>query len=189
MFAQIYGVTLRLLLLRAGPQDLPYAPELTPALLALATALAYATFALVTPGAPAVFAAAASCAGVWLLARELLKARKLSNRFAQTLHGLLLVAIALGLVTLWPFSKIAPLLVAAASDSGVLEHPERLDLPQLPMLALNLLAFWKLAANAHVLRNAIDSGFGAGLLLALLLEFVQLSMMMFGALLARVLFG
>ena len=189
MLTQIYGVTLRLLLLRAGPQDLPYAPSATPLYAGAMVLLSYLAYALVTPGAAAAMAALGAYAGLALLTRELLRARKLSNRYEQTLHALLAASVVFGLLTLWPFAQVAPVLVSAAANPAMLEHPDRLPLPDGPMLVLNLLAFWKLAVTAHIYRQAVDSGFGLGLLVALMLELVQLSMMMLGAVIARLLFG
>ena len=189
MLGSTLDVTLRLLQLRSGPQDLPYVPAATPALIALAITVQAVRNGLVVPAPAALMEAASMYAGLVLLTRELLKARKLENRYHQTLQALLLTGIACTLLQLWPFARIAPALAPVLKNPALLDHPEMLPVPQFAALLFNAFMLLRFVVSAHIYRHAFATGFGVGVLVALMSEFVQLSIMALGSSLLQLVAG
>jgi hypothetical protein len=149
-----------ILLLRRGPQDLPYATSLLTitALLCIAVQLPLAVLrdmALATVLVAGI---------VWLLftlglLRLLLILRDRGNRFVQAATAFLGCNMAFNLVAI----PIA-LLVGTPPD-----NPEQLTGAQIlaGLISLPLLV-WKVAVDAHVFRNSLDISYGGGLAIALM---------------------
>lgn len=179
MFTQTASVTFKLLLFRAGPEDLPYSRELTRLLLPLAALANFCIFSQVLPRAMAGAMAVAMVIGMALSTQTLLGLRKLPQRFNQTFNALLATGALLTLALTLPFAQVAPVLMQAAQNPQLLQHPEQLTLPQAPVLLMNLLNFWNLAVSAHILRGAMNVNFGIGILLALVAAFAALIIAVF----------
>lgn len=189
MFVQAATITFRILLFRAGPQDMPYSQELTRVLLPAAVVANFWIFSMALPLAMSAAMALAMIAGVALITNTLLKARRLGDRFNQTFNALLATGAVLTLLLLPPFAQVAPTLVKATQNPQMLEHPENLELPQGAVMLMNLLNFWNLGVTAHIFRHAMNVSFGFGVLFALLAAFtalfiVMISGSMIGAILA-----
>lgn len=189
MFAHVASVTLKIMTFRAGPAELPYSLDLTRALLPAAVVANFWVFAKALPLAMSVVMAIGMVAAIALATNGLLKARKMDNRFNQTFNALLLTGTLLNLLMLAPFSAVAPMLVKAAQNPQLLEHPEDLNLPQGAVMLMNLLNFWNFAVTAHIFRKAMEVNFGIGLLLALLVAFAALMFIMISGTMAGAIFS
>ena len=154
-----------ILLLRRGPQDLPYSTQLlTSAVAASIVVQAIAGAVLVNATATVIVVSAFISVGLTLVALNLmLGIRRLRNRFIQTATALL------GCNLLFSIISIPAALILPTKPTS----PE-----QMPMLALLLapLAFacaiWQLAVNAHILRHSLDIPFWGGVAMVLLWVFV-----------------
>lgn len=189
MFAQTASITLKILFFRAGPEDLPYSEALTRVLLPAAVLANYLMFAMALPAGMAAAMAVAMLAGVALVTHGLLKARQLASRFNQTFNGLLATGTVLTLLLLPPFTQVAPILVKAAQNPQLLEHPENLGMPQGAVMLMNLLNLWNLAVSAHIYRSAMNVNYGVGILLALLAAFAALIVVVLSGSLAGAVFA
>lgn len=187
MFFQFLVVSLRMLVFRAGPQDLPYEPRMT-APLALLAALANGLMMVqVLPLGVAVLMAMAMVSGMALITRSILRARKLDARFHQTFAAFLATTAILTFALVPLFAQLAPAMRAISDNPALLEHPEQLPVSQGVVFLMNLINFWNFAVTASIFRHAANVGMGVGLLLALiaalvLLLFVAMVSMFAGAL-------
>jgi hypothetical protein len=166
MFLQALNVALRILLFRAGPQDLPYSPQLTQVIAPLTVAANYLVFAQVLPALMSLAMAAAAVGGLALVVRGLLKARNLENRYLQAIHALWLCSAILTAALAIPFTEFAPVLLEMAQKPELLEDPGALQVPQGAALLMNLLNIWNFAVTVYILRSAADAGIGLSLLFA-----------------------
>jgi len=153
LFQQAAAVTLRILLFRAGPQDLPFSAELTRIVAGLMIAAAWLQYQLtLTPGTAAIHAVATLA--VWVVfTRALLQMRGLLNRFQQTVTALLATTLAITLLLLAPLSALAPHMIKLA------ENPELMrtqPLPALPAFAVLVLSVWNFVVSANIYRHALD---------------------------------
>lgn len=156
----------QLCLLRVGPQDLPYSPALSRALVlgALAAGLlnAAAVDALGGHLLPRLLLTLAFLVAVpWLL----LQLRGFGNRLAQT------VAAIAGTSLLYALAFL-PLSLLIVDFDAVEPSP----LLVLAGWAGLLLTGWKLAINAHIWRHALSIPFAAAVLLAMGLLLVQVGL-------------
>lgn len=160
----------QLCLLRIGPQNLPYSPALTRALVIGALAAGLLNAAAVDALLPSLLVrrivlTLAFVAGVpWLL----LRLRGLGNRLAQT------VAAVAGSSLLYALAFLPLSLLLADAVAGEVS----------PLLALAgwiglLLTGWKLAVNAHIWRHALGIPFAAALLLSAGLLVLQVGLARF----------
>lgn len=138
---------LELILLRRGPQDLPWSP---PAVAGFAIALLalQAGFAS-QQGLDAIGVLARAFVTVLILfgaTRALLRWRQLENRAVQTL-------LALAATGLFFSLALFPLAVALQPYYGVDDPPPRL---MVLALAAIVLFFWKLRVEASIWRQALD---------------------------------
>jgi hypothetical protein len=161
-----------LVLMRRGPQDLPYAPNLLGALLIAAIVLDVAMQGLM-PGAQrpslAAMLATAAQSNLLLLALPyvLLRLRKLDSRFVQTGIALLGTGMVLQLLALPAVFLVGPLdpaATAATPGQGI------------GALMLMGLLLWLLLVQGHILRHALEVRFAIGVLLALSFVVVQLAL-------------
>lgn len=151
MFAFLQQL-LAIALLRAGPQDLPADPQLP-----LGLAAAYALVGGMVLSAELGFGLGMAQAGLDALLLAgftlgVLKVRGYPERFLQTYTALLGVNLLLALLS-WPLIGLTPIEPEAA----------RLSLAQIGLLVALL---WSLVAQGQVLRTALETGAGVGLLLA-----------------------
>ncbi|MEN8720038.1 MAG: hypothetical protein ABF296_07240 [Oceanococcaceae bacterium] len=163
MLAQLAHVLPSLLLLRAGPQDLPATP------LALQwAALAYvlstvARLLLVNPALAALAQAALSLGVLWVYVRLVLQSRNKPERFTQTLTALLMTGTVIGVLMLGPLTALTPLLLQIAEGRDL----QALEVPSLAAYAWLALSVWGLVLAGHIFRHALDTGLGMGMLIAL----------------------
>ncbi len=152
-----------LLLLRRGPQDAPYSPRLLVSLV-LAALLVDVVLTTSVPanteigGRLAIVAVCASLIALLAVSGLILHLAGRQARYVQTATALVLVELALGLIGL-PLAA----LIGQAPAAG---HPPA------PGQALATLGFvavgvWGLLVRGHILRHALEVGFGYGVLLAL----------------------
>lgn len=166
MFLQALNVALRVLVFRAGPQDFPYSPPLTQAVVPLAVLANYLVFAQVLPPLMSVVMALAAVAGMALVTRGLLRARQLENRSNQTINALLLCSALLTAALALPFSQVAPALLHLAQNPELINDPQALQMPQGPAFLMNLLNVWNFAVTVFIFRSSANIGTGMGLLIA-----------------------
>lgn len=189
MLANLFSVTLQVLLFRAGPQDFPYLPQWTRTICVIGGTPVFLVYSMALAPAMALVMAAATVLGMALVTRGILRARKLEARFTQTLHTLLCAGGLITLMMVPAFAQVAPKLaeIAANPEAFGPDAPPP-DLPQGPVLIMNLLNIWNFLVSAHVFRQAANSGFGLGLLFALLAAAVILgTVLMLGSLFGAVL--
>lgn len=171
MFAQLVQTLSRLMLLRAGPQDLPAWPLLLHAGVALYLISAMARMLLLND-LLAAFAQGLLGVGVlWAYTRMVLRSRGKPERLTQTLSALLLCGALIGLLMLGPLSTLVPALETAAAGG-------ELDPAQAPAGAAWLwlmLALWGLFLAGHIYRHALDASLGMGILVALGYEVVLIA--------------
>ena len=152
-----------ILTFKRGPQDLPYAPNLTLAsvvavlLIPLAVSVLFGDKPL-SQTLPRLIVTNAVPIGLMYL---LLHARGFNSRFMQTLLAQTLTSIvflALAAPLLWMLGDISP-------ESTRLMRPEQ----ALPGLLFLVAAIWKLCVEAHILRHSLDVPFFAGMLVTILI--------------------
>lgn len=171
MFAQALAASLRILVFRAGPQDFPYAPALTPWIVGTAFAANLCVFVQAMPAALAAVMSASMVAGVAIATRGVLHARHLDNRYNQTLNALLLCTALLTLALAPPFASIAPQLHELATNPELMKNPERAQFPQGAVMMMNLLNFWNLAVTVFIYRQAANFGVAVSVLVTLVIAF------------------
>jgi hypothetical protein len=192
MFATLVALVPRLLLFRAGPQDLPYAPSLTPGLIAFVILANLLVTGQLLPLPLVMLMAALGVGAIALVTRGFLRSRNLANRYNQTFNALLLAGGTLLLLMAPLFTFAVPMLEAITANPELLQQREALSSVQPPMLVnllLDILFFWNLAVMAHIFRQAGDMRLGGGLLMALLLLMFMFFTVMFGTALLGGLFG
>lgn len=175
MLAEAAWRTLQMLVFRAGPQDFPYAETLNRALPFVSVAGNAALLAVVLPPALALAMAVTMVVVMGAFTRGLLRARNVLNRFAQTFNSLLATDLAFKLLMLPLFLTLAPKFAELARDEQLLANPERVMLPQGPVLVLNLLTYWSFAVSVNIFRHAS----GLGILLSAFLTFLALTLTLF----------
>lgn len=189
MLSQVVNVTLRMMIFRAGPQDLPFAPAMTRVLIVVAV-LANAALASITlsPGL-GLLSAIGAIFGLSVATRSLLRLRKLDNRYQQTFHALLTTGIAFAVLMYVPMSQLMPQIMKIAQNPALMEKgPNAVDLPGFAVLSFDLLVIWNFMVTAHIYRHAAGLRLAAGMLVAILvsvslLMFVGMTTSVFGALL------
>jgi len=181
--------TFNILLFRAGPQDMPYAPALTRLLLTLAAFSNLLLFALLLPPLPAALMAVANVLGVVLATEMILRTRGFTNRVSQTLSALLAVSTLLNLLMLIPAAQLAPHLAELAKHPELLKQPDKLNLPQSAVLGMDAINLWAFAVSASIYRQAAGTRVLGGVGFALLAGMLVLMLVFFVAMLASSLFG
>lgn len=166
MLKETLRATVGMLLLRAGPQDLPASSALT--LGAVILYLAINLFLLDVPGAPffaGFIQSVVACAVLAAYTHALLKLKHWPERFGQTYSGLLLTGSVFTLVALRPMAEIAPYMNGKHTP------------PALLTLGITAILFWRLAVVAHVYRNALEISIWRALGVVVLYDFIFLLVM------------
>jgi hypothetical protein len=189
MFNEALSAAVRILFFRAGPQDFPYASGLRPILLLLAVASNAFMFSRVLPPAMAVGIAIAMIGGMALVVRWTLRLRNLSNRFQQTFDALLATTILLTLALLPPFVQVAPQLLDLTKHPEILQNPDAVKLPGVPVLLMNLINFWNFAVTAHIFRHAANVNLWVGFVIAFVMASIMLFIGVVGGTFTGALFG
>jgi hypothetical protein len=150
-----------ILLLRRGPQDLPYAPQLL-VVAAAVCVVAQIVIALLVHdvSVAAVVVGALLWLGFTLLVLNLLLSlRDLRSRFVQMASALLCCTLVFTLLS-------APVALLAGD---VPTNTQAMTPLQLLLGTLSLpLLIWKLIVDAHIFRHSLNLPFTGGLLIALL---------------------
>lgn len=170
-------VAVNLALFRGNPADMPYSASLTRSIAVLAVVTSLLLLAPVTPLPLAFATGVGGVAGVAFFTRQLLRGKKLDNRFLQTVAAQLLVG-SLFALAMWPaFAALAPAMQALMQDGKGLERlqsgePLPLNPPAWAALWSDVMFIWSLAATARINRLAADLGTPSSWLLTLLSLFV-----------------
>lgn len=146
--------TLRILIFRRGPEDLPYAPQAVRFLLPTASLVTWLLFSLVLPPLPAALMAVANVLGTVLAAELILRYRNFRNRVIQTLTALLSTGIVFNILLLWPASVLAPHLIELAKKPDLLKTNYAARLPQGAVFSVDGLNLWAFAVTAFIYRRA-----------------------------------
>lgn len=181
--------TLKILLFRAGPEDMPYAPALPRALLPLAALASWLLFSLMLGPLPSALLAVVNVLGTVVATEVILRSRKLANRVSQTLSALLATGIILNLLMLIPATQLAPHLTALAKHPELLKQPDQLQLPQSAVLGVDGLNIWAFAVTAYIFRQAAGVRAMGGIALALVASVLVLVLVFFAATLMSSLIG
>jgi hypothetical protein len=189
MFNETLSAAVRILFFRAGPQDFPYASGIRPVLLLLGAVSNAIMFAQVLPPAMAGGIAVAMIAGMALVVRWTLRLRNLGNRFQQTFDALLATNILLTLALLPPFAHIAPQLMDLTKHPEMLQNPDAVKLPALPVLLMNVINFWNFAVTAHIFRHAANVNLWVGFVIAFVAAGIMLFIGVVGGTFTGALFG
>jgi hypothetical protein len=169
-------ITLGLMLLRSGPQDLPARKEaLVAAALSLVAVTAVAQFALDAALLPALMSALVSILMLAAFASLVLRFAGRSARFQQTFMALLLTAAAIGVLEIGPTAALKPHLLEVIKLAGPNPDAEALrnalsqiKPPAMPVLMLSALFVWRVIVMAHIFRHALEIRFANALGVALL---------------------
>lgn len=154
-----------IVLLRRGPQDLPFSPNLLGTVFIVDVALSALMEYQLGLGDGALLrniAATALGLGVIYL---MLYAKQLQARFIQAGLAFLLVSVVFTTLIVILFTVLAPLPLPGTKPEDVT------GAQLLTMLAFFALALWKLAVDAHVLRHALEIRYLLALPMALGLHF------------------
>ncbi|MGH8504566.1 MAG: hypothetical protein ACRETM_01210 [Stenotrophobium sp.] len=189
MFAQTLEATVRILFLRAGPQDFPYASGLTPALVALAVLANGLVFSRVLPPPMALGIALAMVAALAMVTRSILRMRDVLNRFQQTFNALLATTAVLTLALLPGFTQMAPQILELAKHPELLEKPDAVHISGIAVFFMNLINFWNFIVTAHIFRHAANVNLWVGIVIAFVAAGVMLFVGMIGGSITSVLFG
>ena len=181
MLTNALATTFRILLFRAGPQDMPYHPGLARLAAFAAIATNAMLMAQLAPAWLALLVSIAAVLGVVLATEMILRARDLSNRAQQTLSALLATSTVINLLMLLPMTQIAPHLAELSKHPELLKKPDSVRLPMLPVLGVDALNIWGLAISAHIFRNAADTKVLGGVGLALICALTVLMVVFFVA--------
>jgi hypothetical protein len=151
-----------LCLLRRGPQDLPYAPQLTAVVVVLSVLVQFANGVLVEPqvGLLTHFLAPATTTILSIgILYVLLNARSRAPRLLQTVLADAAVTVVFTIAAL----------VLIMLIGGRPPDPQQMTAVQ-KFLALVIvaIAIWRLAVMGHILRHALEVPFAAALLIAVL---------------------
>lgn len=161
MLANLLTSIVRLLLFRAGPQDIPYSPQLVRWLAPLAVVVGWLLFSVILPPVLAVVMAIVNVLGTVLVAEGILRARNVAERTAQTVAALLGTGIILNLLMIYPMSVLAPHLAELAKNPDLLKTG-KLQLPPGPVLAVDAFNIWQFAVSAFIYKHAANvRAFGA----------------------------
>jgi len=203
MYLQALRVAMSLMLFRSGPQDMPFSTTLPRVALALAV---FSTALLLGPMAPLPMALATGLGGalgVAFFTRQLLRGRKLDNRYTQTVSAQLLVGSLFALAMVPALLAMAPamqetmdLMRAAMQGAGPEEDPlalavqaareAKLQPPAWATLWSDLIFVWSLIASTRINRLAADLGRPSSWLLTLLSLFVLTGFVMMAQLVASI---
>ncbi|HJU38827.1 MAG TPA: hypothetical protein VJ724_04590 [Tahibacter sp.] len=159
---ELFLIVRDILTFKRGPQDLPYAPNLTVVALALVIAVPIVVTLLDDGPLGQTLSRLVVSNGVPIgLVYLLLHARGFNGRFMQTLLAQTLTSIAFLAVA----APLSWLLGDLTAESARVMRPDQ----ALPALLLLAAAFWKFLVEAHILRHALDIPFFAGVLVTILI--------------------
>ena len=170
---RLLGVVLDLCRFRSGPQELPHSQGLLVALLVAGLALDLVTANALELTEPVLARSLLSCLVLLSLSWIALEIRRLGHRYLQTASALVACSIAFSVLIL-PLA----LLFGTPPADGAVPTPTQMLIVWLGLGTL----VWKIAVDAHIVRQAIEAPFWLGFLLALSWVIADFA-------LARVIFG
>ena len=173
MLANMLRTTLDILLLKRGPQDLPASQTLVVVAMLAYFSLNFVLLKAGLPGPQAVLHAFLACAILALYTHGVLRWKQMSPRFSQTLLGLLLTGLVLGLLTVGPMQALQPFLEAIATAED--ESQISVQPPAWAVLVYAIVGFWHLIVMGHIFRHALETSLGRGILYTLLFEIILLT--------------
>ena len=206
MFLQALRVAVGLALFRGGPADMPFSTALPRLAMALAV---FSSALLLSPVAPLPMALATGiggAVGVGFFTRQLLKGKKLDNRYAQTVSAQLLMG-SLFALALWPalvamapaMQQMMELMRAAMQSAGADGDPfaasmqaaqaTKIQPPVWAQLWSDVVFVWSLIASVRINRLAADLSRPSSWVLTLLSLFVLTGFVMLAQLIVAILFG
>ncbi len=168
MLNQLARVSVDILLLRRGPQELPCSWGLLAGLAFAYCSLTFMQVSLVAKIAPAITQAVLATFILVAFVNAVLRMRGSPDRFVQTLTAFFLVGSILTVLMLGPTSALAPFLNALAANPDAQTAPQP---PAVALLAYMVLGFWSLVVFGHIYRHALDVSLWMGIGAALLFEF------------------
>lgn len=204
MFLQALRTALGLALFKGGPEDMPFSPTLPRLAMALAV---FSSALMLSPMAPLPMALATGvggAVGISFFTRQLLRGKKLDNRYAQTVSAQLLVGSLFALL-LWPaVVAMAPAMnemMAAMRAAMTSVGPEgdalatsmevaksaKLQPPLWTQLMFDLVFVWSLIASVRINRLAADLSTPSSWALTVLSLFVLTGFVMLAQLVAAIL--
>lgn len=164
MFFQTLRVTVDILFLRRGPQDMPASWNLLGALAALYLIVHVAQALIAASFGSALLQALVATALLAAYTRIALQLREHLPRLAQTLSALFAVGIVATVVLLGPTAAMGSVLQQLAQGG----NPQTIEQPPIFAVLLALVVFiWLVIADAHIFRHALDVSMGIGVLVAL----------------------
>lgn len=201
MFLPALRVALGLALFKGGPADMPFSPGLPRLAIALAV---FSTALLLSPVAPLPLALATGIGGslgVAFFTKQLLKGKKLDNRYAQTVSAQLIVGSLFALAMCPAFMAMAPAMqeMMAAMRAGIdaagpdadpmaasLKITETLQVkpPAWAALWSDVLFVWSLIASVRINRLAAELSRPASWGMTVLSLFVLIGFVMVAQLIA-----
>lgn len=163
MYTHSLAVILKLLLLRAGPEDLPFSRDLTRVMFVLGTVSATALMGIGAPLPVALLMALAGIAANALFTWGVLEPRGLRNRFQQTFNAQMGIGVFFALAMVPAFMVIAPEMARVIADAELAQRLREGDatVVHLPLwigLYIDVVFLWSLVVNAHILRGATGTG-------------------------------
>jgi drug/metabolite transporter (DMT)-like permease len=177
MLPQLLRVTVDLMLLRRGPQELPSDWGLLGGLGFVYCSLAFTQVRLVADTGSAFAQALLATGMLALFAHAVLRWRGEPGRFVQTLTALFAVGVVLTLLMLGPTTALVPFLESLAQA----QDPESVAQPPIPvLLAYIVIGIWGLVVFGHIYRHALGVNLWLGVATALgfeLLLFFTLSLL------------
>lgn len=168
MLSQLFRVTVDLLLLRRGPQDLPSDWGLLGGLGFVYCSLTFVQLRLVADVGSSLTQSVLATLLLAMFVHLVLRARAVPKRFVQTLTALFAVGTVLILLMLGPTAALAPFLESLAQAQAQNQNPESVPQPPaLILLAYSVIGIWGLVAFGHVYRNALGVNLWLGIATAL----------------------
>ena len=156
--ARLSEIVVGLCRFRSGPQDLPCSSGLLIAVLGASVLLDYGSGSLLGYDDTLLARSLLSISLLLALCWTALSIRGLGNRFVQTATALVACSMAFSLLILplaWLFGD--------PQGSEVILAPAQVMIVWLGLAVL----IWKVAVDAHIVRQAIDAPYWLGLLLAI----------------------
>lgn len=169
MFVQLLRVTIEVMLLRRGPQDMPSDWGLLAGLGGVYCIVSCAQVLAVSSAGSAILQAVLATVLLVFYVRALLRLRGHPERLVQTLVALFACGSVLTLLLLGPTALLAPTLhaMAASQQAGTVAAP-----PTLAALMYMVVGFWGLFVFGHIYRNALGVSYFLGICAALGFELV-----------------
>lgn len=167
MLSQLFRVTVDVLLLRRGPQDIPGDWGLLGGLAVVYCSLTFVQVRIVVEAMPAFVQAVLAAILLAVFVNTILRWRGVPERFVQTLSALFAVGAVLTLLMMGPTAALAPFLesLAEAEDPANVTQP-----PGVVLLAYSAIGIWGLVVFGHIYRHALGVNLWLGVATAVAFE-------------------